>query len=97
MTKVLNYTDAEAILNEGNRPVSVRLAQLLMAYGAKRRYGDRTLTAKQWGALLRRMGMKQPRIEPLQALLCACYPQPLNFDQWHDLFLQLAMIQNLGQ
>jgi len=97
MSKILTRAQIEAQTNEAARTLETQVALLFTAIGASHLYGNRTLTAKQWGALLRSIGMKRHKVEPLKVLLCACYPQPLDFEQWHDLFLQLAIIQNMGQ
>lgn len=97
MPKILNIPAIDALLNEGTRPFQTHVGLIHLAFGAMHRYGDRTLTVKQWRALLRGLRFKQPKIEPLALLLAACYPQPLDFDQWHELFMHLAIINHIGQ
>ena len=60
----------------------------LMAYGAALRYDGKRLTSAQWGAMLRRM--RFANIGTLPEALSRHYPNPLSFEEWADLFEQLA-------
>ena len=68
----------------------------LMALGAHYRFHGRLLTRSEWGGLLRRMRFSLDNTGKLQALLATLYPNPLSFDEWHDLFEQLAIGQALA-
>lgn len=68
----------------------------LMAFGAHHRFNGRTLTPLQWGGVLRKMRFGPNSTGKLQALLATLYPNPLSFDEWHDLFEQLAIGQALA-
>lgn len=63
---------------------------LLMAIGAVRRWPDNKLTKADWGKMLRRMRFAPSRITLVRDQLHRCYPQPLTFSEWADLFEQLA-------
>lgn len=62
----------------------------VLAFGAALRYQGRTLTETQWGAMLRRMRFAPQLREATKAKLSTTYTAPLNFEQWCDLFEQLA-------
>jgi hypothetical protein len=62
-----------------------------MAIGAHYRYKDCCLTPRRWGALLRKMSFTPHRIGTLKGILSAHYATPLTFDEWCDLFEQLAI------
>jgi len=62
----------------------------VMAYTAALRYQGHTLTEPQWGAMLRRMRFAPQRREATKAKLSITYTAPLSFEQWCDLFEQLA-------
>lgn len=68
----------------------------LMAFGAHHRFNGRTLTPLQWGTLLRKMRINPERIGALSASMSIHYPNPLSFDEWHDLFEQLAIAHVLA-
>jgi hypothetical protein len=63
----------------------------VMAVGAALRYGGRTLTESNWSALLRRMRYAPHDAEGLAEELWHRYPNPLSFEEWADLFEQLAI------
>ena len=63
----------------------------LMAYGAAVRYQGKSLTEAQWRAMLRRMRYAPHDAEGLAVELWHRYPNPLSFEEWPDLFEQLAI------
>lgn len=64
---------------------------LLMALEAERRYHGETLTKRGWKDLLHGMRFAPWRIVEIGRELHWRYPQPLGFDDWADLFEQLAV------
>ena len=63
---------------------------LWMAFGAEQRYHGRMLTKREWKDLLHEMRFAPGRIVDIGRELHMCYPKPLGFDEWADLFAQLA-------
>jgi hypothetical protein len=60
-----------------------------MAYGAALRYEGKSLTEAQWSTMLRRM--RYAHTGTLPEALSRHYPNPLSFEEWADLFEQLAI------
>ncbi len=63
---------------------------LLMALCAERRYHGKTLTQREWKDLLHEMRFAPWRIVETGMKLHCRYLHPLGFDEWADLFEQLA-------
>lgn len=61
-----------------------------MALRAERRWQGRSLTQRDWGDLLHQLRFAPWRAVVVARQLARCYPQPLCFDEWADLFEQLA-------
>jgi hypothetical protein len=61
-----------------------------MAWGACARYGDKPLSEAQWVALLRKLRFPHDRITFFKYMLPLLYPAALSFDEWCDLFTELA-------
>ncbi len=96
MTKVKQNRPYRAQVPEGYEAHGWQFELLtLMAFVAERRYHRCRLTEPQWAYLLRRMRFEHRHIAHLQARLSDHYPQPLSFDEWHDLFKQMAIVRVL--
>lgn len=62
----------------------------LMAWGAVERYGSTPMAPDKWHALLNGMKFAPQRAPYVAEELARLYPAPLTFDEWHDLFVELA-------
>ncbi|MBV6405521.1 MAG: hypothetical protein GFGODING_02299 [Flavobacteriales bacterium] len=90
MTNVQPNTPFRAHIPEGYEAHGPHLYLVpLMAYGATLRYKGRSLTEAQWSAMLRRM--RYAHTGTLPEALSRHYPNPLSFEEWADLFEQLAI------
>ena len=92
MTNVQTNTHFRAHVPEGYEAHGPNLYLVpLMAYGAALRYEGKSLTEAQWSAMLRRMRYAPHDAEGLAEELWYRYPTPLSFEEWADLFDQLAI------
>ncbi|HRO39926.1 MAG TPA: hypothetical protein PLY76_10155 [Flavobacteriales bacterium] len=92
-TKVGNNHPFRASIPDGYTAKPGRFTtpgSLLMAIWAVRRWPDNKLTKADWGKLLHQMHFAPSRLAEVTARLCECYSQKLGFDDWADLFEQLA-------
>lgn len=90
MTNVQPNTPFRAHIPEGYEARGPHLYLVpLMAYGAALRYEGKRLPPAQWSAMLRRM--RYAHTGTLPEVLSQHYPNPLSFEEWADLFEELAI------